>query len=105
MDFEVRESLNIQVQAYMQKKPDAELNEVHSWIKNDNELLRGTQFNGATLKSFIFYQIKRVRDGNDASKHKGGNGRPRISSNKRTQIKVLALNKEYRSLRCVSKKG
>ena len=55
----------------MQKKTDAELNEVHSLIKNDNELLRGTQFNGATLKSFIFYQIKKVRDGNDASKHKG----------------------------------
>ena len=48
MDFEVRESLNIQAQAYMQKKTDAELNEVHSLIKNDNELLRGTQVNGAT---------------------------------------------------------
>ena len=53
----------IQIQAYIQKKTDTELKDIHNWIKNDNELLRGTQVNCATLKSLIFYQIKKVRDG------------------------------------------
>ena len=61
MDSELRAKLKRQIQAYMEKKPCAELSEVTSWLKNDNNLLSGVHVNSKTIKSFTFYQIKKFK--------------------------------------------
>ena len=103
MDSKLKSDLRRQIQAYLQKSPDASLREVKNWIKSENQLLLGTQIKDGTLKGFIFYQLKKFQDGFDATKHKGGNGRPQISKAKQRKIKVLSLNKENRSNRSVAK--
>ena len=104
MDSELRAKLKRQIQAYMEKKPCAELSEVTSWLKNDNNLLSGVQVNVKTIKSFTFYQIKKFKCGQDVTKHMGGNGRPTISKAKQYQIKKLTLNKDNRSTREVGQR-
>ena len=83
MDSELRAKLKRQIQAYMEKKSCAELSEVTSWLKNDNDLLSGVQVNSKTNKS---------------------NGRPTISKAKQYQIKKLTLNKDNRSTREVGQR-
>ena len=103
MDSTLKARLKGQIQAYMEKNPTAELREVRNWLETDNSLLEGIQYNPKTLKSFIFYQLRKFKSGSDVRKHLGGNGRPPISKRKEGQILRLSINKENSGLRPVAK--
>ena len=103
MDSALKARLKGQIQAYMEKNPTAELREVRNWLETDNSLLVGRQYNPKTMKSFIFYQLRKFKAGSDVRKHAGGNGRPSISKRKENQILRLSLNKENAGLRPVAK--
>ena len=94
MDSTLKARLKGQIQAYMEKKPTADLREVRNWLETDNSLLEGIQYNPKTMKSFIFYQLRKFKSGSDVRKHLGGNGRPSISKRKKNQILRLSLKKE-----------
>lgn len=104
MNSALKTQLRVQIQAYMVKKPNAELREVRNWLEIDNKLLDGIQYNRKTLKSFVNYQINKFRTGSDVTKHRGGNGRPTITKRKENQILRLALNKDNTGLRPVGKR-
>jgi len=104
MDLELKARLKVQIQAYVEKKPTAELREVRKWLETDNSLLQGIQYNPTTLKSFVFYQLNKFKTGSDVTKHQGGNGRLTISKRKENQILRLSLNKENAGLRPVAER-
>jgi len=104
MDLELKARLKVQIQAYVEKKPTAELREVRKWLETDNSLLQGIQYNPKTLKSFVFYQLNKFKTGSDVTKHQGGNGRLTISKRKENQILRLSLNKENAGLRPVAER-
>ena len=86
MDSWLREGLKVQIQAYLAKTPAAELRELLNWLKIENNLLAGIQYNPKTLKSFVHYQLTKFKAGLDVTKHKCGNGRPSIPKSKERQI-------------------
>ena len=104
MDLKLKARLKVQIQAYVEKKPTAELREVRKWLETDNSLLQGIQYNPKTLKSFVFYQLNKFKTGSDVTKHQGGNGRLTISKRKENQILRLSLNKENAGLRPVAER-
>ena len=104
MDSWLREGLKVQIQAYLVKTPAAELRELLNWLKIENNLLAGIQYNPKTLRSFVHYQLTKFKAGLDVTKHKCGNGRPSIPKSKERQILRLSLNKEYKVLRPVSER-
>ena len=78
--------------------------EVRRWVMNDNAAVKDVQINRKTLNSFITYQIVKFRQGLDVQEHRGGNGRPWISMQKRRQVLKLAINKETPGLRTIAQK-
>ena len=71
---------------------------------NDNAVVNDIQINRKTLNSFITYKIVKFRQGLDVQEHRGGNGRPSISMQKRRQVLKLAIDKETPSLRTIAQK-
>ena len=70
MDSELSSKIERQIQAYMEKKKTyAELCEVTSWPKNYNNLLFGVPVSTKSIKSVTFYQIKKFKCIQDATKN------------------------------------
>ena len=93
--------MKCQIQACLLKNPDWTPVEVKRWVMNDNAVVKDVQINRKTLNSFITYQIVKFRQGLDVQEHRGGNGRPSISMQKRRQVLKLAINKETPGLRTI----
>ena len=69
MDSELSSKIERQIQAYMEKKTYAELCEVTSWLKNDNNLLFGVPVSTKSIKNVTFYKIKKFKCIQDATKN------------------------------------
>ena len=102
MNSQQRSRIKRQIQGYLEKHPQAELRQVREWLLEGNQVVDLTEMNPATLKSFIFYQIKKFHGGLDVTKHAGNNGRPQIAGRKQGQIRRLMINKEHRGIRTVA---
>ena len=87
MDSSLRAGLKRQIQAYVEKNPNAELKEVREWVLRDNQLLQGVEVNSRTLKSFNLYQFSKFKSGHDVIKHRGWQlAVPRFPRKKRGQF-------------------
>ena len=96
MNSQQRSRIKRQIQGYLEKHPQAELRQVREWLLEGNQVVDLTEMNPATLKSFIFYQIKKFHGGLDVTKHAGNNGRPQIAGRKQGQIVFMSdLYKNY----------
>ena len=104
MDSALRKQMKCQIQACLLKNPDWTPVEVRRWVMNDNAVVKDVQINQKTLIRFITYQIVKFRQGLDVQEHRGGNGRPSISMQKRRQVLKLAINKETPGLRAIAQK-
>ena len=82
MNSQQRSRIKRQIQGYLEKHPQAELRQVREWLLEGNQVVDLTEMNPATLKSFIFYQIKKFHGGLDVTKHSGNNGRPQLAGRK-----------------------
>lgn len=98
----MRNRLKKEIEVYNSKYPAASNVDILKFLKTGNQPAELAEVKKNTLNKFIAYQKKKFNTVGFIQKHKGGNGRKKVSKVVEGRIKRLAVNKSHRSSRKIA---